>query len=103
MKEMRFSEKKKKSNSLFLTLVKVLPRLFKLTVDFLNSSIYMNASPRYQQFKANISVSSGAGFCWSENQMVLPSDMFSLPELSPVLAHPLKMLRAACFAVLLYC
>lgn len=35
--------------------------------------------------------------------MILPSDVFSVPELSPVLAHLLKMLRAACFPILLYC
>lgn len=59
--------KKKKSNSIFLTLVKELPRLLKLTVDFFISSTYMNASPCYQHFKAIISISSGSGFCWSEN------------------------------------
>lgn len=94
--------KEKKSNSFFPTLVKVLPRLYKLTVDFYNSSNYMNVSAFYQQLKAIISISSGAGFCWSESQMLLPSDVFSLPELSPVLAHPLKMVRDRCFPVLLY-
>lgn len=98
-----WKKKKKNSNSLFLTLVKELPRLLKSAVDFFISSTYMNASPCYQQFKAIISISSGSGFCWSESQMILPSDVFSVPELSPVLAHPLKMLRAACFPILFYC
>lgn len=104
MKEMRhLKKKKKKSNSLFLTVIKVLSRLLKLTVDFYNSSIYMNASPCYQQYKAIVSISSGAGFYWSESKMLLPSDVFFLPELLSVLSHPLKMLRAAYLPVLLYC